>query len=417
MNTSILLGATHNRTSDMLERLQHYGRRGTRVSALVELRIPADDEFWRRMVVAASRTISSRATVTRPSNLLPEPWEHMLSLQRDPMNKALRTMSSNSFAVQMAQADAVPTSESPDAARSEFVQQVRQLSRLIPSFGRKIQSLHEKEPLEETGTSGVPWALLSARCVALDATMDDFRTLIEAAGPAVRAVHPNRILRLPPLQDNPPSDEHRSRYRASTWGVEQSGALAAWGAFDVDGSGVRVGVLDTGVDPGHPDLAGRVAGFASFDQHGGIRNVRPQDADRHGTHVCGTIAGGRSSGRWIGVAPGADLVVGQVLDEHGGTDRQILAGFDWIVQQEIHVLNLSLGALTFESDVDTHYQGAILDALRRGIPVVAAIGNNHGCAPRGWRHRIACSGDRRHPRPRPLSACHDPPGARARHCG
>ena len=69
-------------------------------------------------------------------------------------------------------------------------------------------------------------------------------------------------------------------------------------------------MLDTGVDAEHPDLKGKVANWAEFDAAGKrVTGSTPHDCDRHGTHVCGTIAGGNASGKWIGVAPDARLAV------------------------------------------------------------------------------------------------------------
>ena len=89
------------------------------------------------------------------------------------------------------------------------------------------------------------------------------------------------------------------------------------------------------------------------------------------------IAGGRSSGRWIGMAPDAKLAVAIALDgEQGGTDAQVLAGIDWAVDRGVDVLNMSLGGLTLGPEVPSTCTEAILTSLRAGIPVVTAIGND-----------------------------------------
>ena len=173
-----------------------------------------------------------------------------------------------------------------------------------------------------------------------------------------------------------------------TWrpvGVEKTKALGAWSAFGtrgITGSGapVRVAVLDTGIDASHPDLAGKVADFAEFDRTGGIEKqgvVHARDSGQHGTHVAGTIVGGDASGGWIGMAPDAEVIAGLVLDgSKGGSLAQVIAGIDWAVNEGAHIINMSLGGLTFDPSVDTPYQRALVDALIKGVLVVAAIGND-----------------------------------------
>ncbi|MFI5691157.1 S8 family serine peptidase [Kribbella sp. NPDC051586] len=119
------------------------------------------------------------------------------------------------------------------------------------------------------------------------------------------------------------------------------GAPAAW-AKGLDGSGVTVAVLDTGVDTGHPDLAGRIAQTKSFVPD--VTSV--QDGNGHGTHVASTVAGdgAASGGRYRGVAPGAKLAVGKVLTDDGiGDDSWIIAGMQWAAQSGAKVISMSLG--------------------------------------------------------------------------
>jgi Subtilase family len=122
--------------------------------------------------------------------------------------------------------------------------------------------------------------------------------------------------------------------------VAQIGAPAAWQA-GYDGRGVDVAVLDTGVDAAHPDLAGKVVEQRNFTD-------ATDSVDRfgHGTHVAATIAGtgAASGGSRKGVAPGADLLAGKVLNDAGvGYDSWIIAGMEWAVTQGAEVVNLSLG--------------------------------------------------------------------------
>jgi subtilisin family serine protease len=123
--------------------------------------------------------------------------------------------------------------------------------------------------------------------------------------------------------------------------VPQIGAPAAWEA-GFDGTGVKVAVLDTGVDGDHPDLVGKVVTEANFSEA-----ATTDDIDGHGTHVAATIAGtgAASGGVHRGVAPGADILNGKVLDDFGGgSESSVLAGMEWAVAQGADVINMSLGA-------------------------------------------------------------------------
>ena len=228
---------------------------------------------------------------------------------------------------------------------------------------------------EDTAASPVT-PLLAARSVAATLTRDELASLRDDPG-AVVAVYPNREWKLPPVMELDTVPTGAAEHRASAWGIERIGALAAWGAYNARGKGVKVAVLDTGVDAEHPDLKGKVMNWAEFDGHGKrVTGSTPHDTDRHGTHVCGTIAGGNASGKWIGVAPDAKLAVGLVLDgDKGGTDAQALAGIDWALERNVDVISMSLGALVIGPETPGTYTRALLDCFLRGVAVVTAIGN------------------------------------------
>jgi subtilisin family serine protease len=121
--------------------------------------------------------------------------------------------------------------------------------------------------------------------------------------------------------------------------VPQIGAPEAWDS-GLTGEGVRVAVLDTGIDADHPDLADAVVEAEDFTGSGNT-----DDGQGHGTHVAGTIVGdgSASDGRYRGVAPDAELVVGKVLDDDGfGQESWILAGMEWAAENA-SVVNMSLG--------------------------------------------------------------------------
>lgn len=131
--------------------------------------------------------------------------------------------------------------------------------------------------------------------------------------------------------------------------VPQIGAPEVWKA-GYDGTGVKVAVLDTGVDLGHPDLAGKIAGSESF-----VPDETVQDGFGHGTHVASTIvgSGAASGGRYKGVAPGAQLLVGKVLDNTGsGQSSWIIAGMEWAAHSGAKIVSMSLGGTAYgPSDV------------------------------------------------------------------
>ncbi|WP_443080697.1 S8 family peptidase [Streptomyces sp. PTD5-9] len=122
--------------------------------------------------------------------------------------------------------------------------------------------------------------------------------------------------------------------------VPQIGAPTAWKA-GYTGKGVKIAVLDTGVDDTHPDLKGQVLAAKNFSAASDTK-----DRYGHGTHVASiaTGTGAKSGGKFKGVAPEAKLLAGKVLDDSGfGDDSGILAGMEWAVAQGADVVNLSLG--------------------------------------------------------------------------
>ncbi|MFE1230367.1 S8 family serine peptidase [Streptomyces sp. NPDC058745] len=151
------------------------------------------------------------------------------------------------------------------------------------------------------------------------------------------------------------------------------GAPEAWAA-GYNGKGVKVAVLDTGIDVNHPDFAGLIDGTASFVPGEGITDV-----NGHGTHVAGTIvgSGAASGGDNKGVAPGADLFVGKVLGgaEGSGQDSWVMAGMQWAAESGADVVNMSLGDSYPTDGSDPMSQTVDALSAQYGTLFVIAAGN------------------------------------------
>ncbi|MEU3601467.1 S8 family serine peptidase [Streptomyces sp. NPDC006798] len=153
--------------------------------------------------------------------------------------------------------------------------------------------------------------------------------------------------------------------------TRQIGAPAAW-AGSHDGTGVKLAVLDTGIDDTHPDLAGRVVAERDFSD-----SADAKDRNGHGTHVASTAAGrGVKDAKFKGVAPGATLINGKVLNDFGGGSWSgIMAGIDWAVAQGADVVNMSLGG--YDSyGVDPVEALVNKYAAEKGVLFAIAAGNS-----------------------------------------
>ena len=156
---------------------------------------------------------------------------------------------------------------------------------------------------------------------------------------------------------------------ALTWGLQATKVATS----KFSGKGIRVAILDTGLDLKHPDFAGRSIVSKSFLS--GVPTA--QDGHGHGTHCTGTACGPLkpTQGRRYGVAYGSEIFVGKVLSDQGsGGDMGILSGIDWAVANTCHVISMSLGANVCSTS--TAYETAGQRALNAGTLIVAAAGNS-----------------------------------------
>ncbi|MGW7413428.1 S8 family serine peptidase [Streptomyces sp. NPDC054863] len=155
--------------------------------------------------------------------------------------------------------------------------------------------------------------------------------------------------------------------------VPQIGAPEAW-KDGFDGTGVKVAVLDTGVDATHPDLADRIVESRSF-----VPGETARDGHGHGTHVASTVlgSGAASGGKYRGAAPGARLVVGKVLGDDGsGSDSSVIEGMDWAARSGAKVVSMSLGGGDGADGTDPLSTAVNELTAQTGVLFTVAAGNS-----------------------------------------
>ncbi|HLC47488.1 MAG TPA: S8 family serine peptidase, partial [Candidatus Norongarragalinales archaeon] len=137
------------------------------------------------------------------------------------------------------------------------------------------------------------------------------------------------------------------------------------------GAGVKVCIVDTGVDDSHPAISALVA---EYDFVNGDADA--MDDNGHGTHVSGIVASTDSA--YKGVAPGASLMAAKVLDSAGsGWTSDVISGIEWCVSNGADIISMSLGAGAYTGTCDSlAISQASNNAADQGVVVLAATGNN-----------------------------------------
>ncbi|MBK6493922.1 MAG: S8 family serine peptidase [Gemmatimonadetes bacterium] len=251
---------------------------------------------------------------------------------------------------------------SPPVSSTELSQISARLDRDLPS-------------LRETGRA--PFAgMLFAEVSAAEATR-------LASDPNVAMVEEDRLWSPADAATALSSGDRWAALRASPrrgadaipWGVSRVTGPEVWAAGNT-GAGVKVAVMDSGIDTGHSDLT-VVGGYNAVTRVASDYSDNLGICNGHGTHIAGTIAARNNGAGVVGVAPDAQLYAIKVFQDVNGsclayTSNQI-AGLNWAVAQGIRLVNVSIGGSSSGS-----YNAAIAAAADQGTFLIAAAGNNGG---------------------------------------
>ncbi|MBL4819264.1 MAG: S8 family serine peptidase [Deltaproteobacteria bacterium] len=215
------------------------------------------------------------------------------------------------------------------------------------------------------------YSLVSATAILVE----DTKSLAELARSKEVKLIPDRAVNYLAKPDRPPGKGKKdppASGQITPSGVARIGSEP--GKLSVNGAGVGVAVLDTGLDSEHGDLLASGSCFTAF--------ASCQDGDGHGTHVGGIIAALDNTQDTVGVAPGSTPYAVKVLDDSGsGSDSTIMAGLEWTalnansVSPKIKVANMSLGRPgTLD---DNPALRAMVQAVKdQGIAIIVAAGND-----------------------------------------
>jgi subtilisin family serine protease len=208
-----------------------------------------------------------------------------------------------------------------------------------------------------------------SKTLALDLYPEEIEALAERSD--VLGISKNTVVSVPPVD---------------IMGEDEGGSLNLWNFaaigldqildLDLDGKGVRVGLIDTGINSSHPDLVGKLGAWAEFDSDGKKVDSEPHETHRlgHGTHVASVLAGSRT-----GIAPGITLITALALPEGSGSTEQILSAMEWVLDPDqdpdtddgAQAVNMSFGAYG-TSEV---LRDAAENMIKAGVLPVGAIGN------------------------------------------
>ncbi len=156
-----------------------------------------------------------------------------------------------------------------------------------------------------------------------------------------------------------------------TWGLKQTGVSNT----RYTGKGIKVAVLDTGLNLHHPDFNTRVIHSKSF-----AVNETVHDGNGHGTHCAGIVFGSDKSSKRLcyGVAPGAEIYIAKVLPDSGmANTRYVLQGLEWALEMKCQIISLSLGnKVRYGENHSPSFEQLAQQALAQGSLIIASAGND-----------------------------------------
>lgn len=165
------------------------------------------------------------------------------------------------------------------------------------------------------------------------------------------------------------------------YGLEMMNVPAVWDRFDTRGEGARIAVIDTGVDPSHPDID--LDAWAEFDAEGRRVDGDPHDPNGHGTGMSGIATGGDASGTRIGVAPDADLLVAR--QDPDGVLASSIAGLEWAVENGADAVSMSFEFGPLAHEAIEPFSNAVAAGA---VPVASAFGSELFFAPGAFHHTL-----------------------------
>ena len=213
----------------------------------------------------------------------------------------------------------------------------------------ELNTLHLSFPAVESGPSRE----------VREVSLERIRAALDKA-PGVRSAEYNYVRQVNFVPNDPGFDRQ--------YGLKKPGYPTAWNKTKGN-KNVRIGIVDSGIDAGHPDVKGKIAARRDFVSFSSGAN----DSIGHGTHVAGIAAANTGNRRGVaGGCPNCKLLIAKSVGAFGGSDADIARGINWSVNNGADVVNLSLGGPQ-ESET---LRRAVNRAWNQGSVVVAAAGNS-----------------------------------------